>query len=76
MSEYQYYEWQTVDRILANGQMIASVYDQATALLEKLQQLAEFQDTRDHFQQGIQLLVAKYGSRPGLIKRWKPRGWV
>jgi hypothetical protein len=38
--------WQQVDNILENGRKIASVYDEATSLLEKLKQLAEFQDTR------------------------------
>jgi uncharacterized caspase-like protein len=34
--------WQQVERILDTGRKIASVYDEATALLEKLYQLAEF----------------------------------
>lgn len=68
--------WQEVDRLLENGQKIASVYNQATALLESLQKLSEFQDTRDIFQARVHQLAEKYGSRPSLIKRWKQQGWV
>ena len=41
--------WQQADTLLDTGRKIASVYDEATALLEKLKQLADFQDTRDFF---------------------------
>jgi ribulose bisphosphate carboxylase small subunit len=68
--------WQQVENLLDNGRKIASVYDEATALLEKLKQLSEFQDTRDIFQQRLHQLVQKYTSRPSLIGRWKERGWV
>ena len=68
--------WQEVDRLLENGQKIASVYDQATALLESLQKLSEFQDTRDVFQARVHQLTERYGSRPSLIKRWQKQGWV
>jgi len=68
--------WQQVDTLLANGRKIASVYDEATGLLEKLKQLSEFQDTRDVFQARMHLLSQKYSSRPSLIDRWKKRGWV
>jgi ribulose bisphosphate carboxylase small subunit len=37
--------WQQVDAIIEKGRKIASVYDEATVLLEKLKQLSEFQDT-------------------------------
>jgi hypothetical protein len=68
--------WQQVERILDTGRKIASVYDEATALLEKLYQLAEFQNTRDSFKMRFYHLTQKYGSRPSLIDRWKKRGWV
>ncbi len=61
--------WQQVDTLLENGRKIASVYDEATALLEKLKQLSEFQDTRDVFQARLQKLAQKYASRPSLIGR-------
>jgi cell shape-determining protein MreC len=65
-----------VDTLLANGRKIASVYDEATGLLEKLKQLSEFQDTRDVFHARLQQLAQKYSSRSSLIDRWKKRGWV
>lgn len=68
--------WQQVDTLLANGRKIASVYDEATATLEKLQQLSEFQGTRDGFQARLYQLAQKYSSRPSLIDRWKKHGWV
>lgn len=68
--------WQQVERILDTGRKIASVYDEATALLEKLYQLAEFQNRRDSFKMRFYHLAQKYGSRPSLIDRWKKRGWV
>lgn len=68
--------WQQMDAILENGRKVASVYDEATSLLEKLQQLSEFQDTRDVFQARLRQFAQKYASRPSLIGRWKKRGWV
>ncbi len=68
--------WQEVDRLLENGGKIASVYDQATALLESLQKLSEFQDTRDIFRARVHQLAEKYASRPSLMKRWKQQGWI
>ena len=68
--------WLEVDRLLENGQKIASVYNEATALLMKLQELSEFQDTRDAFHARIQQLAGKYASRPSLMKRWKQKGWI
>lgn len=68
--------WQEVDQLLENGQKIASVYDQATALLESLRDLSEFQDTRDIFQARVQNLAEKFASRPSLMKRWKRQGWI
>ncbi len=68
--------WQQVEVLLDTGRKIASVYDEATALLEKLKQLSEFQDTRDFFQARVHQLAQKYASRPSLIDRWKKRGWV
>jgi len=68
--------WQQVENLLDTGRKIASVYDEATALLEKLKQLAEFQDTRDSFQARLHRLAQKYASRPSLIDRWRKRGWI
>ena len=68
--------WQQADTLLENGRRIASVYDEATGMLEKLKQLSEFQDTRDVFQARAQQLCQKYSTRRALIDRWKKRGWV
>ncbi len=68
--------WKQVDDLLENGRKIASVYDEATSLLEKLKQLADFQDTQDTFFSNIRVLAGKYGSRPSLIGRWKQHGWL
>ena len=68
--------WQEVDQLLENGRKIASVYDEANKLLEKLQQLSEFQDTRDIFHTHVQGLAEKYASRPSLMERWRHHGWL
>jgi hypothetical protein len=41
--------WKQVEVLLDTGRKIASVYDEATALLKKLGQLADFKDDRDFF---------------------------
>jgi hypothetical protein len=68
--------WQQVETLLETGRKIASVYDEATGMLEKLNQLSVFQDTQDIFQARVHQLAQKYASRPSLIDRWKKRGWV
>lgn len=68
--------WQQVEKLLDTGRKIASVYDEATSLLEKLSQLAEFRNTRDVFRQHLHQLAQKYASRPALIDRWRKHGWL
>jgi len=68
--------WKKVEDLLDNGRKIASVYDEATGLLEKLQQLSEFQNTRDVFQQRLHRLAEKYSARSALIGRWRTHGWI
>jgi len=68
--------WQQVESLLENGRRIASVYDEATALLEKLQQLSEFQNTQPVFRARLRQLAQKFASRPALIGRWESRGWM
>jgi len=68
--------WNQLYDLLETGGKTASVYDQATATLEKLKQLSEFQNTPDQFSARIQDLARKYGSRPSLMDRWKKRGWL
>jgi hypothetical protein len=68
--------WKQVDDLLENGKKIATVYDQATGLLEQLKQLADFQDSQDTFFANVRGLASKYGSRPSLMERWKHHGWI
>ena len=68
--------WRKVEDLLDNGRKIASVYDEATGLLEKLQQLSEFQDTRDIFQQRLRRLAEKYSARSALMGRWRANSWL
>ena len=68
--------WLFVEDLLDNGRKIASVYDEATALLEKLHQLSEFQDSRDIFFKRLHRLADKYAARSALMSRWHRRGWV
>lgn len=68
--------WQQVDTMLSEGRKIASVYDGATAILESLYQLAEYQDSRETFHFHLNLLAEKFSSRPSLIDRWKRHGWL
>ena len=68
--------WQHVNDLLANGRKIASVYDEATQTLEKLQQLAEFHSRRDDFRAKVRQLAEHYRARPSLIERWSKRGWI
>ena len=68
--------WKKVEDLLDNGRKIAAVYDEATGLLEKLQQLSEFQDTCDVFQQRLHRLAEKYSARSALMGRWHTHGWV
>ena len=67
--------WQEVERIIESGKN-ATVYVQATQRLEKLQQLAEFQNTHTQFQTHLHQLARKYASRHSLIRRWQEKGWV
>jgi hypothetical protein len=67
--------WQDVENVLESG-YTARNYDDATALLDKLQQLAEFQGTQAGFSLRLQILVKKYKARSALMSRWKKNGWI
>jgi hypothetical protein len=67
--------WQEVEQTLAIG-YTASNYDHATNLLEKLQQLADFQGMQNNFDARVKLLAEKYKARTALMGRWKRKGWV
>jgi hypothetical protein len=76
LADHEVQVWQQVETLLDTRRKIAAVYDEATGMLEMLNQLSGFQDTRDSFQARLQKLAQKYASRPSLIDRWKKRGWV
>jgi hypothetical protein len=67
--------WLDVEKMIEEGTKSASVYESATNRLEQLQQLAEFQDTRDIFLSKVLRLAEKFASRTSLIARWKKHGW-
>jgi hypothetical protein len=68
--------WRELDHLLGQGRKIASVYDDATARLMKLKQLAEFQHTEHVFQKRIRAMAEKYANRHALIRRWKNQALV
>lgn len=68
--------WREVDHLLDQGRKIASVYDDATVRLNKLEQLAEFQHTENVFQKRVRAMAEKYANRHALIRRWKNQCWV
>ncbi|MBN1428397.1 MAG: hypothetical protein JXB07_08430 [Anaerolineae bacterium] len=67
--------WQQVEDLLESGK-IASIYDQATELLVKLNQLADFQGTPHIFQSRIAKMAEKYSSRSSLMRRWRDKKWL
>lgn len=68
--------WREVVYLLDHGRKIASVYDDATVRLNKLEQLSELQRTERIFQKRIRALAEKFANRQALIRRWKNQGWV
>jgi len=66
--------WQEIETLLRGR--TTKAYNEATALLVKLQQLAEFRETQVLFRQQIHSLAERFKSRTSLIARWKAKGWV
>ena len=67
--------WQEVEHLLHSG-YTARNYDDATALLSKLQQLSDFQGTQADFITRAQELGERYKKRTALIEWWKKKGWI
>ncbi len=67
--------WQEVENLLQGG-YTARTYDDATALLSKLQQLSEFQGTQANFTTRVRELGERYKKRVALVERWKKKGWI
>jgi hypothetical protein len=75
LAKHEAKSWQDVENLIQSG-YAASNYDEATALLVKLQQLAEFQGTQSDFDIRLRALVEGYKGRGALIGRWKKKGWI
>ena len=67
--------WQEIENLLQSG-YTARNYDDATALLSKLQQLSEFLGTQANFIIRVRELGELYKKRPALIERFKKKGWI
>ncbi len=67
--------WLSVERILAGGAK-AKLYDEATEVLEKLHELAEFKGEGFRFKTQIVAFAKQYDRRLSLIERWEKRGWI
>jgi hypothetical protein len=60
--------WQRVLDLIAVKQ--AQPYDEATAILQDLRDLAESQDRLAEFNQRFSKLKSSYSNRPALMTRW------
>jgi hypothetical protein len=67
--------WQEIENLLQSG-YTARNYDDATALLSRLQQLSEFQGTESDFIIRVRELGERYKKRTALIDRWQKQGWI
>ena len=67
--------WLSMERILRGGAK-AKLYDEATEVLEKLHELAEFKGEGFRFKRQIQRFAKQYDRRLALIGRWKKKNWI
>ena len=67
--------WQEIEKLVQIGST-ARNYDDAIALLSKLQQLSEFQGTQANFMTHVRNLGERYKKRTALIERLKRKGWI
>ena len=67
--------WQEIENLVQIGSA-ARNYDEATALLSKLQQLSEFQGTQANFTIRVRELSERYKKRTALTERLKKKGWI
>jgi hypothetical protein len=75
LAKHEEQTWQEIENLLQSG-YTAKNYEDATALLSKLQELSEFQGKQINFNNRLQALAEKYKGRTALIGRWKKRGWL
>lgn len=67
--------WQETEKLVQKGST-ARNYDNAIALLSKLQQLSEFQGTQASFITRVRELGERYRKRTALIERLKKKSWI
>ncbi len=67
--------WQEIENLVEIGST-ARNYDDAIALLSKLQQLSEFQGTQANFIARVRELGERYRRRTALIERFRKKGWI
>ncbi|MBC8335795.1 MAG: hypothetical protein ISR59_06250 [Anaerolineales bacterium] len=67
--------WLDVERILTGGAK-AKVYDEATEVLEKLHELAEYKGEGFRFKTQLRAFAKLYDRRLALIERWKKKNWI
>ena len=67
--------WQEIEKLVQMGST-ARNYDDAIALLSRLQQLSEFQGTQVDFITRARDLGERYRKRTALIERLKRKGWI
>ncbi len=67
--------WQSVERILTGGAK-AKIYDEATEVLKKLHELAEYKGEEFRFKRQVQAFAKQYDRRLALIERWKKKNWI
>ena len=75
LAKREAHTWQEIEKLVQMGS-IAKNYDDAIALLSKLQQLSEFQGTQASFMTRVHELGERYRKRTALIERLKRKGWI
>lgn len=66
--------WEEIGQMLDHGRRNATVYAEATDLLTKLAQLAEYQGREVEFHTRLLDLAERYARRPALLGRWREQG--
>ncbi len=67
--------WLDVERILTGGAKM-KVYDEATEVLEKLHEVAEYKGEGFRFKTQIRAFAKQYDRRLALIERWEKKNWI
>ena len=75
LAKHEARTWQEIENLLQTG-TTARNYEDATALLSRLQELSEFQGPQAGFMVRVRELGERYRRRPALIERWKKKGWI